>query len=504
MNTMKVALARLLCILALSWFTAQATIVSADPVRGGMKPDLRLLIDISGSMKESDPDNLRGPALELIVRLLPEGAKAGVWIFGEDVKVLVPHRVIDDQWREQARRAVTRIDNSGQRTNIPGALAAATYDLGSMDPTYRSSIVLLTDGKVDVSASPMANASAARKVLADTAPALGETGIPVHTIALSDEADWTFLRSLAEETAGIAEKAETAGELTEIFVQSLEMVAPTPRVPLAGSSFSIDDSVEEFTALIFFASEEPRIGLVSPSDSRLRPDRPSENVEWFVTERFALATVKSPETGTWQLEAPPEARMRVTVISDLALEVDPLPNSMPAGRVGEIGILLRNKGEVLRDPEVLGVLDISVDITGPDGVTSSIAVSDRYPVPETGEYRVSIPAFKQGGRYELLARVNGKTLQRELPMHVEVIANPADSTISTRPTNIPEPDLLVPAASLLGGIGLVALIALWISRRRRRRRLELWKRRFQDSGPDAQAAVMGGLRAEPGEDREVP
>ena len=52
---------------------------SADAELGSvLKPDLRLLIDISGSMKDSDPDSLRAPALELMVRLLPEGAKAGV------------------------------------------------------------------------------------------------------------------------------------------------------------------------------------------------------------------------------------------------------------------------------------------------------------------------------------------------------------------------------------------------------------------------------------------
>lgn len=493
-------MARILCTLLLSCLPLLQP-AFADPANRSLKPDLRLLIDISGSMKNSDPDNLRGPALELIVRLLPEGARAGVWIFGEDVEVLVPHRIIDEAWREEARRAVAQIDNSGQRTNIPEALSAATYDLGSMDPAYRTSIVLLTDGKVDVSLSPMANASAARKLLSEVAPRLGGTGIPVHTIALSDEADWNFLRSLAEETAGLAEKAETAGELTEIFVQSLEMVAPTARVPLAGSSFTIDDSVEEFTALIFFATEEPRVGLLSPAGTRFRPEQPTAGVEWFVTERFALVTVKSPETGEWQLEAPPDARMRVTVIADLQLEVDPLPNSMPADRVAEVGIRLRNEGEVLRDPDILGLLDVSLDIVGPDGATRTIDVSGRYPLPDNGEYRVTVPAFERGGRYKLLARVSGKTLQRELPMHVEVIAGPSESAISTRPSDVTEPSLIVPVVSLVSVIGLVALVSLWISRRRRRRRLELWKRRFQDSQPGADTPVLGGVRAD-GEEPE--
>jgi hypothetical protein len=496
MQPLKQVIARSSAALLCAWLSLWPPLAGADVVGPGLKPDLRLLIDVSGSMKESDPDNLRGPALELIVRLLPEGAKAGVWIFGEQVEMLVPHRVIDAAWREQAREAVAQIDNSAQRTNIPAALAAATYDLGSMDTAYRSSIVLLTDGKVDVSASPMANAAAARKVLSDTGPRLGATGIPVHTIALSDEADWTFLRALAEETAGIAEKAENAGELTEIFVQSLDMVAPTARVPLAGSSFDIDDSVEEFTALIFFASDKPQIGLVDPAGKRYRPRQDAAGVDWFVTERFALVTVTAPATGRWQLLAPPEARMRVTVIADLQLEVDPLPNSMPAGRVGEIGIRLRNEGEVLSDPEVLGLFDIWIDIKDPEGATETIDVSGSYPVPASGEYRVAIPAFSDSGRYELVARVNGKTLRRELPMYVEVIASPGSSAISTRPEDLPDASLLVPIVSLAGALTLVGLTALWISRRRRHKRLALWKRRFEASQPGADAPILDGVRAE--------
>ena len=46
-------------------------------------PDVRLVIDVSGSMKQNDPNNLRQPAVELLVQLLPEGSKAGVWTFGK-------------------------------------------------------------------------------------------------------------------------------------------------------------------------------------------------------------------------------------------------------------------------------------------------------------------------------------------------------------------------------------------------------------------------------------
>ncbi len=468
---------------------------------GGLKPDVRLLIDISGSMKESDPENLRAPALDLIVRLLPEGSRAGVWIFGEDVEELVPHRVVDAEWREQAQAAIGAIDNSGQRTNIPAALAAATYDLQRMDPGYRTSIVLLTDGKVDVSQSPVANATAARKLLAEEAPSLGRTGIPVHTIALSEEADWTFLRSLAHATGGIAEEAGTAAELTTIYLQSLEMVAPTARVPVAGQSFQIDDSVEEFTALMFFKEQQTEVGLVSPSGVRYQPGNESEQVLWFSNRQFALVTVRSPEPGEWRMEAPEGATTRVTVISDLRLEVDPLPNNLPADRVSQLGIRLLEKGQAISDPSVLELFSIGVSIEGPGGRSVTIDVSADYAAPQDGEYRVTIPALGEAGRYQVKVLVEAGALQRELPMYVEVAAPPAEPTLVTRGQELPDGELEAP----LMGLGLFLLVAgiviWWLLRRRKQRKLALWEQRARRAGQQDGEGPLAGLSAS-AEDRE--
>ncbi len=453
----------------------------ADPGNVALKPDLRLLIDVSGSMKESDPDNLRAPALELIVRLLPGGARAGVWTFGESVENLVPHGVVDEQWRQQAGAAVAAIDNSGQRTNIPAALAAATYDLSSMDPRYRSSIVLLTDGKVDVSESPMANAAASRKVLESTAPGLGETGIRVHTIALSSEADWGFLRSLARATGGVAEQAVNAEELTGIYLQALEMVAPTARVPVSGSSFNIDESVREFTALVFLPAPEGRVRLVSPDGERLRPRDKVEGVSWLTGPRFALVTVADPQRGSWQIEAPEEVTTRVTVISNLELEVDPLPNSLPADRVSELGIRLRQRGEVITSADLLSVFGLTVEIRGADGPLAQINVSADYEAPANGEYRVTIPPFELPGRYTLMVRVDTGTLQRELPMIVEVTGTPSREVISTRALDVPMEDFEGTAVTL-GVLLLVAVaIILWVLRRRKQRKLATYQRRLRNA-----------------------
>lgn len=477
------------------------THASADAALGdGLKPDVRLLIDISGSMKDSDPENLRAPALDLIVRLLPEGAKAGVWSFGQEVQLLVEHRVVDEAWREAAMKAVAEIDNSGQLTNIPAALDAAMYDFDRLDPAYRTSIILLTDGKVDVSESPMANALAARTLLAGNAPNLGAAGVPVHTIALSSEADWGFLRSLAKTTGGIAEQVETAEKLTEVFYRSLEMVAPTSRVPIERESFEIDPSVQEFTALIFFDDSRAAAGLVSPTGRSYTSAETHADVVWFRNRKFALVTVTAPAPGKWRLVAPGAAEARVTVISDLRLEVDPLPFSLPVGKRAELGLRLRERGKIVRDPEILSVFSLSVEVENPAGVITELDVSGEYAVPEDGEFRVSIPGMELPGRYKIVARLRGETLERELPMHVEVLAAPGDTPISTKGEEIPEGDFRAPI--LRFGLILLAAAVLisWFLRRRRLRKIEVWRRRNLESGSGgrdttSQTEAVSGMRA---------
>ena len=210
-------------------------------------PDVRILIDISGSMKANDPGNLRGPALELLIQQLPEGAKAGVWTFGRWVNMLVGHRNIDNKWRAQATAAIDQITTHGLYTNIPEALKTAIYDIDRLKPQYQTSIIVLTDGRVEVIGSPEQNAMVRASVLDELLPKIADSGISVYTVALSENADHTLLQALARGTNGISASAESAEQLNHIFLQALDAAAPKGQVPLLSNLFLVDESIDEFT-----------------------------------------------------------------------------------------------------------------------------------------------------------------------------------------------------------------------------------------------------------------
>lgn len=382
-------------------------------------PDVRLLIDVSGSMKDSDPQNLRKPALELMVQLLPEGSRAGVWTFGQWISLAVPHGEVDEAWRQQAAEAVAQISNWGLFTHIPDALERATFDITHLQHQYRTSVILLTDGKVEVSDDADENQRAARDVLQKLAPELRDWGVTVHTIALSDDADWKFLRALAQVTGGLAERAQSAEELSAVFLQALDVAAPTEQVPLLGGEFLIDDSVAEFTVLVFPDSDTGPISLIRPDETVVELEERPAGTSWYHNPRFELITVQEPANGEWRIVAPGSIT-RVNVISHMSLALDRLPTTMPAGHSPEFGLRLADSDQVLTDPDLLEVLTVSTRISRADNREWNISMSGAE-ADSAGEFRIELPMLAEAGRYEIVVHVDGRSFQREVSFVTDVI-----------------------------------------------------------------------------------
>jgi hypothetical protein len=429
-------------------------------------PDVRLLIDVSGSMRLSDPLNLRKPALELMVQLLPEGSKAGVWTFGQRINMVVPHGEVNEQWRAEAADAVAAISNHGLLTNIPDALELATFDITRLQHQYRTSVILLTDGKVEVSADSEDNSRAAKNLLERVAPELRDWGVSVHTIALSDDADWNFLRALAQVTGGLAERAQSADELSAVFLQALDIAAPTEQVPLLGGEFLIDESVEEFTALIFPENEFGEVSLVRPDGTTADRENAPLGTSWYHNERFELITVQEPQDGEWLIVAPGSIS-RVNVISHLSLQLDRLPTTMPAGHTPEFGVRLADSDQVLTDPDLLEVLLVTARIIRGDDRRWEVSVEGSA-ADSSGEFRIELPMLAEAGRYEVVVHVDGRSFQREVSFLTDVIApaqtvDPKDLVPAELPTG-GMPGWLLPAAASL--LLLLGLGVWWIRRGR--------------------------------------
>lgn len=389
------------------------------------KPDVRVLIDISGSMKENDPNNLRVPALNLLVDLLPQGSKAGVWTFGEYVNSLVPHEGVNEDWRREARSRSRDITSSALFTDIENALERSTYDSKRDAGDYDRHIILLTDGLVDISEAGserqkrIENNSSRDDIQFDLLPELQKAGFTIHTVALSDNADKDLMLKLAQRTGGLAAVANNAEELMQLFVQALDRTAPSEQVPLENNRFLVDSSINEFTALVFHKPNSQRVFLISPSGTRYTSLDKPDNIRWHYETHYDLITVTDPEDGEWLIETEMHPENRVTVVSDLSLQTSDVPATLFRGLSLDIEASITEEGELITRSEFLKVMTLNAEqVSDSDQVIKSDILTGKP--GSAGYFETELGPFNKTGNFRIKVNLDGKTFQRSISQPVSV------------------------------------------------------------------------------------
>ncbi|MCO7227270.1 vWA domain-containing protein [Pleionea sp. CnH1-48] len=351
-----------LLLLLVSVMCLPFSAIAADKPSDQKRSDVRLIIDISGSMKKNDPNNLRIPALRLVTNLMPKESDSGVWTFGRYVNMLVPLKRVDAKWQEQANAAAGKVNSAGLFTNIGDAMTKSTWDWNRPDPAESRSMILLTDGMVDISKDPKKNAAERERILTKVLPKLKNAGVTIHTIALSQEADAELLSTLSNETDGWFRQVNSADELQRIFLKIFEQATPRDSLPLENNQFKVDASIEEMTLLIFRKADSAPAKLTTPSNQSIDASSKDKNVRWFASKAYDLVTITQPEVGDWQINAAVDPDNRVMVVSNLGLSIDELPNNVLANEQIRYRLSLLEEGEVIKKPDFLKLIDAKLQL----------------------------------------------------------------------------------------------------------------------------------------------
>lgn len=382
--------------------------------------DVRLVIDISGSMKRNDPQNLRQPAVNMLMELLPDGSHAGVWTFGKEVNMLVPFGEVNSQWREMATERAKKINSVGLYTNIGGALEKASQ----ISPTSKKNahIILLTDGMVDIDKDPSVNEKEWRRIVDEIIPMLKEQGFSVHTVALSDNADTHLMNKLSLATDGHAGVAKTAEELMPAFLKAFDAASPSQQLPIAGNRFVVDSSVEEFTALMFRDNPGDVISLLGPDGSMMSEGDIGKDVSWHHTNNYDLVTITRPLEGEWQVKGPLAKGSRITVVSDLNLRVKPLPMNAPVGSELDLQLALQEDKQVVSRTDFLKLLTIEAQNTPANNQTASWQHTfDTQNPPKRGIFSTKIKGFTRPGDYTVSVELDGKSFKRKFSHQLNIV-----------------------------------------------------------------------------------
>jgi len=417
------------------------------------KKDVRVLIDISGSMRQNDPENLRRPALRMLAGLLQPGTQAGVWTFARGVNNLVPVAEVDAAWKKRTQALSKQIASPGQFTNIEEVLDKASADWEGEPTTHARHLVLLTDGMVDISKQAAENARSRSRILDTLLPRLQAAGVQVHTIALSERADHDLMQRLAAETGGWYQQVAKAEELQRVFLRMFEKVGSPDTVPLEDNRFVVDGSVNEVTVVLFSKPDSPPAVLLSPSGESYKDSDLPAGIAWSRDQGYDMITIASPQKGEWVLQADVDPDNRVMIVTDLKLQTSEVPTHIAAGEQTRVEASLSNRGKLVARQAFLRLVDVRAEASGA-GDARSLPLNDLGEAGDEkagdGRYTMRFGGQQAGQEVELVVAVDSPTFMREkrfrLVVHEPVAVAMAESPDGPVLTADVQPAVMQPGA----------------------------------------------------------
>jgi len=349
----------------------------------------------------------------MVSRLLPDGSQAGIWTFGRQVNMLVPHGRVDDGWRRKAVDQSMKINSVGLYTNIGQALQVASDDFYRSRQFDRTHFILLTDGMVDVPGGRSADEAERKRILGKVLSRIKAHGAHIDTIALSPQADQGLLKRLAVATGGTFTVATTADELSRAFLEAFDNASPTEQVPITDNRFKVDSSIREFTALVFHKPGGQPMRLIGPDGKSFGAKADNKNVHWLHQQAYDMVTVDKPQAGTWHIDAELKPGSRVTVVSNLRMAVSQLPaNFYPEDRM-DLAVAFYDQKSQVTNKDFLGLIKVNVTVSDQSGRSGTKTLSKPGHVPDDGVYHAPIAHLSRPGTYHVKVTADGKTFQRE-------------------------------------------------------------------------------------------
>lgn len=431
--------------------------VPAVPVAAQAGVDAVLVIDSSGSMRETDPRRLRVPAAKLFISLLGTGDRVGLISFsdaGYPVVRLTPAAGPD---RERLLRGVDKISAKGAYTNLHAALEAGLVmlqaDGGADRPPAlerRRILLLMSDGKMDTGDFERDRALTDR-IRGETLAAAAAAGVEIYTIAFTEASDMTLLREMAARTAGMSRLASNDHELHAAFSQIFESAKQPDMLPIRGGEFQVDAAVDEVTIVASKASPAVEIRLETPAGRTLAAADAGAGVRWFESEQFDMITVPRPQAGRWRLLASDDRDSRAYIVTDLGMEARIGAGPVYAGSEQTAEAWLLQDGDVLTADALLAQTRFQVEIFHPDGTRSEAPLAD---AGLSGDRSLgdgvfaSHLVFAQPGQQRVRVSARGGTFEREKTLFIEVV--PVDDAAAAEvPAVAAEPDTAPAAESVL-------------------------------------------------------
>ncbi|MFC0023680.1 vWA domain-containing protein [Neobacillus cucumis] len=341
---------------------------AASPLHSTSRIEGMLLVDVSNSMKSSDPNDISKEAMKMFVDMSSlEGDKIGVVAYSDAVmreKALV--KIRSEQDKNDLKTFIDSLGKYSYTDLSTGVFEAIKVLESSHEADYDPLIVLLADGNNELDphkTRTLAEANADLKTAVSQAKA---KGYPIYTIGLN--ADGTLnkkvLTNVAESTNGQFFEATSADQLprilSQIFANHLKLkLVPVKQLIGNGDYQDIRITVPNENVLeanISLISEHPvGVKLINPSGREIAI--PSDQVLLSKSKTYSMVKLLKPVQGDWTIKVKgvPQDKIDINMVFnyDLQLKLNSLAKeTYQAGSTVQVGAFFEDNGAAIKDPSI--------------------------------------------------------------------------------------------------------------------------------------------------------
>lgn len=404
----------------------------------------RIIVDASGSMVTSDPDRITSEAIELLSDLSPENkASIGVWLFGEQPRVLFPESLVTPDSQRKLSTYVNNYVTQDLKTDLESILnlLLKTPDIDGLSGNYSRHWILVTDGMVDISLDPKVNEASRQRIWGSITQTLEDKGIHLHSISLTGYTDKPLLDHLSFRTNATHTEAAVPEDVLDTFERIFSQAYPSEELPLNEDHFKVDNTIEEMTVeMLHDAGAAPK--LIQPDGQEfVLSNRPGVRIS--EAPHFTLVTITKPQEGQWTLKNADLERTHIRVLSHLIATTTNIAPLVFTKESIHSKIAFFKSGTPLTDTRLLEGVTVKQRLYRIAGGNREF-VETYYPKEQAKGFDNRISHIAMPGQYELTTRVESPSFDRLVRQYFTV--EPAVSfsaqnsgtdfvTFSASPTN---------------------------------------------------------------------
>ncbi|MEH7075121.1 vWA domain-containing protein [Neobacillus drentensis] len=462
-----IVIACLFC--SLSYISVRA----ASPLNSTSRMEGMLVVDVSNSMKSSDPMNISSEAMKMFIDMTSfNGDKIGVIAYADAVmreKAIV--KIRSNQDKQDLKDFIDSLEKYTYTDLSAGVKEAVKVLDSSHEQDYDPLIVLLADGNNELDPNKTRTLEEANSDLEMAIAAAQGKGYPIYTIGLNADGklNKTVLTDVANRTNGKFFEASSAdqlpGILSEIFANHLKLkIVPLDQIVGNGQFQDINLHVPNENVLeanISMISSKPvEVKLINPSGQEL--EIPSNQVLFSKSKSYSMVKLLQPEQGDWKLRVKgvdkDKIDMNLVFNYDLQLKLDPLAKqSYYAGDTLKIGAFFEDNDTAISDKLIYKSMKATLYVKDLDNDKVTEVALNSGIQGFTGQTKLG-----NASAYEVVVKAEDNSFFRETTPQKITVHHSAKTPEIVKPAKT-EDDKPFPWLYVVAAVGSALLLAAFVS-----------------------------------------